>query len=486
MAGLTWGVAPALLLGGALWMHFGTVRSTATLRPQAPLDHFPAEEGRAPYVLPGFQLRLEPPAPAPRYALWVSPGSKPIEPRMGLKGRLGSTEFQFEVDQFLPEALDQSQLRENPAAPENPALRVMLGIGAPAPLVGTLFAEQEAGRRRDEPGGRFSVVFRKAWSPELLTALAPRPPQGEVLRLGMLGREVDHPLALGETWDQPPFRLKVLRVFPDFVVRPNAQGLPEPASKSPLPLDPWLELTFTAPEQPERRVLLSALHPELTDALNAPNLPAGLSLRYLRLGEERQPQFVVFTQDDGQVRLVDQGLVRRAEPWVPNRPFLVAPGLSVTPLQHFRHAETVPAFVPHPDPQGVEPPALRLRVTDAHGREERVWLGGTGAEGPDTALFDGRVRVAFRMGPGMFQPLLTVLDAQGQERVRKQIGLDDPLNYAGHRFTLAPQVPAALGAVSIQLVREGGTGALLTGSLLLGLGLLWLLVLEPNRPRRGN
>lgn len=485
---MAWGLGPALILGGAGWAHFTAVRASLPLRLKASVGEFPVgSEGRGTYLLPGFRIRLESLAYAPQNKLQIFAAKEAtptlLEAREGLKGRFPSTKFDFEIERLLPQALDQSELRENPAAPDNPALRVMLGVGAPEPLIGTLFADRQEDQRREEPGGRFSVVFRRTWTPELLSSLKPHPPLAEVVRMTYLGREVDHPVKPGASWEPAPFRLKVLNAFPDFIVRANGQGQPEPASKSEAPLDPWLELTFASPDMSDRRVLLSALRPEITDSLNAPNLPAGLSLRYLRQGEERQGRFAVFTQDDHQVRLVEQGSLRRTEPWVLNRPFIVAPGLSVTPLQQFAHAERVAAFIPHPEAQTTgrwAHPALRLKVRDSKGLEETVWLE---AAGSGQSLFGGGLRVAFGVGPltsSDFTAVLSVLDANGQEQARKQIGAKDSLIYAGHSFSLASQLPAELGVIGVQVVREHGSVPVYLGCCLLLLGIGWALMVEPR------
>ena len=480
---LAWGVAPALIIGGACWAHFGTVRASLPLRLKASVGEFPSEQGgRESYRLPGFRIRLESLEYGPQNKLQVTVPKAVtptfLEVREGLKGRLASTDFRFEIERILPQALDQSELRENPAAPENPALRVMLGVGAPEPLIGTLFADRELDQGQEEPGGRFSVVFLRSWTPERLSDLRPHPPQEEVVRLAFLGREVDHPVKIGDTWEPAPFRVKVQKAFPDFVVRTNGQGLPEPASKSSVPLDPWLELTFASPDTGDRRVLLSALRPAVTDALNAPNLPAGLTLRYLRLGEQRPQRWVVFTQDDHQVRLVEQGSLRRMEPWALNRPFIVAPGLSVTPLQEFAHAERVGAYLQASGGEGA--PALRLKVMDPKGPQEAVWLE---ADGPEQAVFGGALRLAFGAGPvtpSDFTAVLSVLDSSGQERARKQIGPKDSLVHAGHQFSIASQLPSELGAIGVQVVRERGLVPVYIGCFLLLVGMGWALVVEPR------
>jgi hypothetical protein len=117
---------------------------------------------------------------------------------------------------------------------------------------------------------------------------------------------------------------------------------------------------------------------------------------------------------------------------------------------------------------------------DPKGRVETTWLE---ADGPDQMLFGGGLRVAFGAGPASpsdFSAVLSVLDADGQERARKRISANDPLGYAGHRFSIASQLPSELGAIAVQVVRERGLVPVYLGCFLLLLGIGWALVVEPR------
>lgn len=492
--GLTWLLAPALILGGGLWGHFGKVRGHQLLRLKQPVDQFMTEGGgQVPYSLPGFAVELEslrPDPPEPAFRLLVPDGKegRSIEVKEGLKGSLPGG-FTFEMEKLLPNALDQGEVRDNPEAPENPALKVMLGVGAPEPVVGMLFSRRGAAARHEEPGGRFGVAFQDTWSPELLASLGPRPPTVETLQVVLGGQTLDHSAALGGTWAFPTFRLRVVRAFPDFAVRPDAKGNPQPGTKSEKPLDPWLELTLETPDGSSRRVLLSARNPEVTDSLNAPNLPEGMSLRYVRSGEERQTRFVVFTRDDQKIRLVEDRQISRMEPLRLNHPFIVAPGLSVTALQALAHAEILHAFVPHPDPAAAtryERPALRLRVSElGKGPETTLWLDArlAGGEPEVRTLFGGRLRLALQpkpLEPADLKPVISMRSRDGRELARRELGANMPFVYDGHAFCLARELPAEPGAIDLQLTREPGLGLVYLGCSLLFLGLLWLFLLEPR------
>ncbi len=275
----------------------------------------------------------------------------------------------------------------------------MLGLGGPEPLVGTLFSRHPDGARREEPGGRFSVRFAEAWTPDLGRTSGAK--AQDLLRLEDHGRVQEREAAAGVLWEQPDYGLRVVALYPDFAVGGGADGEPRPYSRSDRPLEPWLEVTFLPKAGPPRRLLFSSRQPELTDRLNAPNLPEGVKLRYLHSGGTPPERVVVFTRGDQRVRLVEEGAVRRAEPLVLQRPFVVAPGLSVTPLAQFLHAEYRSDFAPAPE-GGPGRPALLVRVTEpSTGRSERGWLGMSGPEGePELhAFFGGRLGLAYAARP---------------------------------------------------------------------------------------
>ena len=278
-------------------------------------------------------------------------------------------DLELTVDRFLPAAVELDQLPALPTEAKDPdVLMVMLGVGAPKPLIGFLHANGPTGFRREEPQGRFAVLFREALDLPLLEELKPRLPKNQRL-MAKWGKEaLEIPAEPGMALEVGGGTLRVVALYPDFEVRPDAEGRPFPGTRSNEPKDPWLEAAFLRPGQPPRRVLLSARQPDLTRRLNAPNLPEGLSLEYLREGEELQTRFVVFSRQDHRVSLVEQGAVTRSEVAAANRPFIVAPGLSVTALGYFDR------FYPA-DAELNAAPALRLKVKDARrGQVESIWL----------------------------------------------------------------------------------------------------------------
>lgn len=476
---MTWILAPALILGGGIWGAFGKVESRLTLR----LGE------RVPCCTGGLQVALESLREAPvqpGYQLLASAGkgTEALEVTEGLKGSLPGG-YAFEVERLLPDALDRGEVRDTPDAPENPALRVMLGVGAPQPLVGLLFANHQEDNRVDEPGGRFAVVLREAWHPDLSAALRPGPPASEIIRMGYRGRTFDRPASPGSSWDFLALRFQVVGAFPDFMVRPDAQGRPQPASRSDQPYDPWVELAVGPMGQTRRRVLLSALDPIRTDALNAPNLPEGSTLRYLRPGEERQSRFVVMTWADRQVRLVEQGRVRKTEPLVLNRPFIVEPGLSVTPLQEFSRAEIRHDFVPHPGPrsEGARP-ALRLKLRGP-GQEQTIWLDGRDRGPLSQTAFGGRLRLGFQpreLQPADLKPELVLRTWRGKELARQTLEQGTAMTYRGHALRLTFDLPAEPDAIAVHHVKHPGTEPLYLGCVLFLLGLSWQLL---GRGRKG-
>lgn len=346
-----------------------------------------------PAVVPGG-----PELPGP-FRLFATPRPGPDRParayrvQEGLIAALPLAGCRVEVEQVLPNAVATDRVEENPAAPWNPALQVVLGLGLPEPLVGQLFAASRERFRLDEPGGRFAVVFREAWSEALLATLRPRPPQAELLVLDYLGKTAEASAQPGVPWVFPGFTLTVSRIYPDFAVRPGRDGQPEAHSRSDQPKEPWAQVELAQLGGATARLLLSAKHPELSDRLNAPNLPPGARLRYLRSGEEAQTRFVVFTREDRQIRLVTGGRVVRTEPLAPRKPFIVERGLSVTADALLDHGE--PAFAPHPEASLAAQflhPMLRLTLTDLRtGALERHWL----EAGATVSCFQGRLDLAY-------------------------------------------------------------------------------------------
>lgn len=273
------------------------------------------------------------------------------------------------VERYLPAAVELDQLPALPTKAEDPdVMMVMLGVGGPQPLLGFLHAHGPTGFRREEPGGRFAVLFRESLEAGLLAGLKPRPPSVQKLWAKLGGEVREVPVAPGRTLEIGGCSFRVVAVYPEFEVKSDGRGQPVMGTRSAEPKDPWLELECFRPHASPRRVLLSAFRPELTRGLNAPNLPESLQLDYVREGEERQERFVIVTRKDQRITLVEQGNVVRSEALAVNRPFVVQPGLSLTPLGLFDR------FYPADSTSGSRA-ALRLRVEDISSNyTERAWL----------------------------------------------------------------------------------------------------------------
>jgi len=481
--------APSLVLLGVLWGRFDGVRASARLTPGVTVERLAG--GGPEVLLPGFGLRLEAPArpPDPRLYAFIPAGADPAgaagvrEVPPGAPTALPGG-FQAEQLELIPDAVETGQVMENPSALGEPALRVVLGLGLPSPLVGHLFARGGERSRQDAPGGRFAVVFREAWDPALLASLRPAPARAETLELTAQGRTLRHSAQPGEPWQLPGCTLQVTRAYPDFAVRPGPGGEPEAFSRSDSPREPWLELELAAGAGPPRKLLLSARQPALTDRLNAPHLPAGTRLRYLREGEEGQRRFVVFTRADRQVRLLEDGRLVRTEPLVLRRPFIVEPGLSVTADAILEHTE--PVFAANPGP-GPGHPVLRVRAGDPrNGSAEACWLEPGTRERPAAPrmLLGGRLGLVYRdrpAGPGERPPDLVLVDSQGRELARGPLAAGQPLEYAGLTFHPDPDAPWGEG---VRVVREPGLGLMAAGFACLLAGCAWMFYLKPVLKRR--
>jgi len=480
--------APALVLLGALWGRFQRVRATGALPPGVTVDRLGRDGGREPFPLPGFGLRLEPdPARPPEPRLYAfSPGGTAAGVREVRPGAATLMPDGIRVDllQVLPDAVETGQVMEDPLAPADPALRVVLGLGLSTPLVGHLFAQGGERSRQDAPSGAFAVVFREAWDDAFLATFRPAPARAETLELSAGGRTLRHPAGPGASWQLPGFTLRVTHAYPDFAVRPGPGGEPEAYSRSDSPREPWLELELAAGAGPPRKLLLSARQPALTDRLNAPHLPAGTRLRYLREGEEGQRRFVVFTRADRQVRLLEDGRLVRTEPLVLRRPFIVEPGLSVTADAILEHTE--PVFAANPGP-GPGHPVLRVRAGDPrNGSAEACWLEPGTRERPAAPrmLLGGRLGLVYRdrpAGPGERPPDLVLVDSQGRELARGPLAAGQPLEYAGLTFHPDPDAPWGEG---VRVVREPGLGLMAAGFACLLAGCAWMFYLKPVLKRR--
>ncbi|HJU82687.1 MAG TPA: cytochrome c biogenesis protein ResB [Holophagaceae bacterium] len=510
-------LAPSVILLGGLWGRFAAVRAFTELRVGEPAGTFWKVQGqdrsqwKDPYELPGFAARLDRfriDAYEPEFKLYayVQPDGKggfESDPKAyavkaGQEGGLPLTSVRYRVDQVLPNAVDAGQWVENPKAAANPAMQVLLGLGDGQPILGFLLARSPQASRFDEPGGRFSLLYRETFDPAEAAALSARAPRVDRLVLAFMGRTFEHEAKPGTTWDFPVFRLKILRLHPDFPFKQGPDGPVDLARLAPALRGPWAELLLQTQDGQEAPLFLSARAPGFTDDANANKLPPGLTLRYVHEGDEAPRRFALFTAGDHKVRLVEDGKVLRTEPIQINKPFVLQKGLSVTPLAELPHADWVADFKPNPDPKVAAEflnPALKLTLTDpATGRQETRWLeaGAPGGPAPaGTPFLDGRVGMIYRQKeaePRDFRSMLVIQDGIGRELARKEISVNDPLVFRGHWFYQSNYDPRDPGVSGIMVVREPGLGIIEFGFALLLAGTLWMFYLKPllKKPAEGK
>lgn len=492
--------APVLLATAALGNRAGGVRATQTVPVGGATAVFePARPAGHPVPLPGFRVRLEgldatPREPAFRLATEGPQARWTSRVESGQSGDLPGG-LRYQVERLIPDALPSGQVVEDPQGPENPAVQVMLGLGNAEPLVGVLFARDPEGWRRDEPQGRFAVVYRERFEPALLQALRPHPPTSQKLVLTFMGKTLEHVLRPGGTWDLPGFSLTVVGIFPDLGgLRKGADGRQELFSRSPFYRNPWVQVRLRQASGAQADLLLSARpvqDKDYTDYL-ARTLPPGMTLRYVPEGAELQDRFVLLTREDGKVRLVEDGRVTRTADLAPSRPFLVAKGLSVTLLARYDRARFEPDFAPDPDVDVTaqsERPVLRLRVWDpATGAAESRWLQARGPDGQPVgaAFLGGRIRLEYRPKTPDLQDLrgtLAAVDPSGAELARGPVTAGKAFTFRGHRFYLDGWIPGATASGRLLLATDPGLGLAWTGLACLVAGAVWSL-LEVRRPRQ--
>lgn len=485
-------LAPCVLALGAFWNGLGGHRTVLEVAPGGevalPSGHrlrlLDLEIAGRPHALHIYRR------PAGRDHL--DPEPQVVEARAGSRQALADPRCELEVLEVLADALLERRFREDPAAAEDPALFLMLGIGVePAPR-GYLFSRRPGLDRQLEPGGRFAFQFREGWNDSILKEPPAESGYG-LLRVLSDGRAEERRVRPDLIWELPGWKLAVLAEYPDFAVRPGGAGGPEPYSRSRLPKEPWLALDLVPAQGQPRRLLLSANDPKKSDALNAPWLPPGLRLEYR--WERSAPRQVVFTRADRTVRLLEHGRVVRRAPLVPGQPFIVEPGLSLLPLELIVHPVEDPLFMAPPD--GSEParppnPALKVRIRRGDGTEESRWLEARGPEGEPTRAMalEGRLGLVFRRQdprPGDLRARLALLDATGRELTRSWASVDSPLVHQDLRHRPTGLLSAAPGC-ALESVREPGRRLVLAGWLQLLLGMAWMFYLKPvlKRKERGG
>lgn len=492
--------SPVLLAAAALGNRVGGVRATQVIPVGGTAAVFePAWPSGRPVPLKDFRVRLESLDAArrePAFRLETEGQASRWTARVesGQSGDLPGG-LRYQVERLIPDALPSGQVVEDPQGPENPAVQVMLGLGSTEPLVGILFAREPEGWRRDEPQGRFAVVYRERFEPALLAALRPHPPVSQKLVLTFMGKTLEHPVQPGRTWDLPGFSLTVAGIYPDLGgLRKGADGRQELFSRSPFYRNPWLQVRLRQASGAQADLLLSARPIQDKDYADylARTLPPGMTLRYVPEGEELQDRFVLLTREDGKVRLVEDGRVTRTAELSPNRPFIVEKGLSVTLLARYDRARFEPDFVPDPDVDVTaqsERPVLRLRVWDpATGAADSRWLQARGGDDQpvDAAFLGGRIRLAYRPkapDPRDLAGTLSVLDPTGSELGQGPVTVGTPFTWRGHRLYLDGWLPGPPASARLLLATDPGLGLAWVGLACLVAGGIWTL-LEVRRARQ--
>jgi hypothetical protein len=481
--------APTLVFAGGLWNQFGGVKAFTELKVGQGTYTFRRTHGGTPYVLPGFQVKLERFEVRRRseaeYRLIVSArtpgqsrgGSESLAVVEGERGRLSKAALEFEVERLIPNGVEFEKHPNPPKEAQDPdVLAVMLGIGRPEPLLGYLLRDGEEGSRKDEPLGRFTVLFRPRLDPTLLATLRPRPPQAQKIVVDQGGQTREFAAQPGDVLVLGDATLRVRALYPDFQVLRDGRGNPIPSSRSQEPRDPWLELEYSRPGGAATRVLLSARQPEYTHRLNEPNLPKGMRLSYVREGEEWQRRFVVFSREGNRVDLVQDGAVARTETWALNRPFLVEKGLSVTAVGLYDR------YYPVSQEAKVQGrPVIRVRLRDPlSGATERVWL--DPREEKAQLAFAGRVALRYALVPPEpkdFRSTLVIADPHGHELARQVVGVNEPLVHGGHAFRQSRRTPRDAEASAILVVDQPGAWLAWLGYAMLLIGIAWMFYLKP-------
>jgi hypothetical protein len=479
-----------LLAGASVWNRAGGQQAFQWLSQGATAGVFQSvRPGDGPLTLPGFRVRLAqaqvaPSSPAFRLAVLENPPENGgvaswtslVEP--GQTGTLPGG-LRYQVEKLIPDARPSGQVAEDPQGPANPAVQVMLGLGSTQPLVGVLFARDPAGWRRDEPQGRFAVVYRERFDPALARALRPHPPTAPKLVLGFMGKTLEHPARLGEVWDLPGFSLTVTGIYPDFGgLRKGPDGKPELFSRTPFYRNPWIQVQLRQASGASAPLLLSAQPVEDKDygAYLARVLPPGMTLRYDPEGAELQDRFVLITREDGKLRLLEDGRVVRTEDLALDKPFVVEKGLSVTVLARYDHARFEPDFMPDPEPDAnaqTRRPVLRLRVWDpATGAAGSHWLQSSGPDGQPVgaAFLGGRIHLAYRPkgpDPRDLSAILVVTDATGAELAQGGCTAGKPLVFRGFRFYVDGYAPGPPPALNLRVIRDPALGLAWAGLVLL-------------------
>ncbi len=136
-------LSTSVIFLGALWGAYSSVHAYRELREgESTATFYKLENQRPgperPYTLPDSRIQLNKATPQhpPKFKLYafVKPDGKggfekdpkAYEVAEGMKAPLPHSKLHFSVERLLPNALDAGEFINNPTAPENPALRVIL------------------------------------------------------------------------------------------------------------------------------------------------------------------------------------------------------------------------------------------------------------------------------------------------------------------------------------------------------------------------
>lgn len=461
-------LAPLLLVSGLLVDGWGGVRHEAPLASLAGAEGLRLEKGGRLRV-EGIQLPPQPLVVTAHRLEGRIRGQRRPEEGTSWKPRGLAAEVRF--GRLLPRAVDRGGWAEDPTAPENPALRVLLGLGEPEPRVGLLRLRDPEAAARLAPDGSFEVRFVERFDPT-------EPREGPRLRLDLPEGALEHPAEQDKPWALPGFTLRVIArhdAFPPHLAR-MAPALRALAGT-------WTELSLETADGQRALLLLSPRHPELCDRLNASALPPGARLRLL---EPAAPRQVAFDRAGNRILLLEAGRLRREAPLVLGQPFVVAPGRSVTPVAILDHARWAPEFSPLAE--GLEHPeartALQITVRDERsGRVSHGWLEAPGPGEPARAEpFFGRLALALHPAepaPGDLKATAILADASGRALAQARIADGRPVALGPYTLRAA-LVPGEAGPVlGLRAERRPGLPLLWAGSGLLLLGLAWMFFLKP-------
>ncbi len=196
------------------------------------------------------------------------------------------------------------------------------------------------------------------------------------------------------------------------------------------------------------------------------------------------------------VPLVGDGRRTASEPITLNKPFVIANGLSATPMELLPHADWVPDYKANPDAKEAlkfDNPVIKVTLTDPDtGKSESHWLEAKGPNGETpsgTTFLDGKVGLVYKQKetePRDFRSVIVAQDREGRELARKEISVNDPLIFRGHWFYQSNYDPNDPTVSGIMVVHEPGLLITYLGFACLILGSIWMFYLKPTLKKRAE